>query len=174
MRQRHGEKVKTYARKFHQRCIESDLDKYPEVMIVALLSSLEKKNDVYDLVATRFGSDILKQSMNDMVNYVAVLQLDSIESDKRSREDDAVTTRPNRRPRLSVHGGTSLSRHNSASQRPHQTKYDSNTCIYCHQERKPGHTCEAYRRGITKKGVPSERCTFQKGDMDSKKSISFL
>ncbi|KAI7846645.1 hypothetical protein BDC45DRAFT_582931 [Circinella umbellata] len=94
MRQRHGEKVKTYARKFHQRCIESGLDKYPEVMIVALLSSLEKKNDVYDLVAAKFSSDILKQSMNDMVNYVAGLQLDSTENNKRSREDDAATTRP--------------------------------------------------------------------------------
>ncbi|KAI7847014.1 hypothetical protein BDC45DRAFT_452535, partial [Circinella umbellata] len=146
MRQRHGEKVKTYARKFHQRCIESGLDKYPEVMIVALLSSLEKKNDVYDLVATKFSSDILKQSMNDIVNYVAGLQLDSTENDKRSREDEAATTHPNRRLRLSVHGGTSLSRHNPANQRPHQTKYNPNTCIYCHQERKPGHTCEAYRR----------------------------
>ncbi|KAG2212524.1 hypothetical protein INT45_001775 [Circinella minor] len=146
MRQRHREKVKTYAQKFHQRCIESGLDKYPEVMIVALLSSLEKKNDVYDLVATKFSSDILKQSMNDMVNYVAGLQLDSTENDKRSREDDAITTHPNRRPRLSVHGGTSLSRHNPANQRPRQPRYDPNTCIYCHQERKPGHTCEAYRK----------------------------
>ncbi|KAG2216784.1 hypothetical protein INT45_009671 [Circinella minor] len=146
MRQRHGEKVKTYARKFHQRCIESGLDKYLEVMIMALLSSLEKKNDVYDLVATKFSSDILKQSMNDMVNYVAGLQLDSTENDKRSREDDAITTHPNRRPRLSVHGSTSLSRHNPANQRPRQPRYDPNTCIYCHQERKPGHTCEAYRK----------------------------
>ncbi|KAG2221328.1 hypothetical protein INT45_014012 [Circinella minor] len=146
MRQRHGEKVKTYARKFHQRCIESGLDKYPEVMIVALLSSLEKKNDVYDLVAKKFSSDILKQSMNDIVNYVVGLQLDSTENEKRSREDDASTTHSNRRPRLLVHGDTSLSRHNPVNQRPRQLRYNPNTCIYCHQERKPGHTCEIYRR----------------------------
>ncbi|KAG2216304.1 hypothetical protein INT45_011236 [Circinella minor] len=95
MRQRHGEKVKTYAKTFHQRCIESGLDKYPKVKVVALLSSLEKKNDVYGLVVTKFSSDIWKQSMNDMVNYVAGLQLDSTENEKRSREDDAGTTHPN-------------------------------------------------------------------------------
>ena len=46
MRQRRGEKVASYARKFQTRCIESSLDKYAKIMNVVLLSSLEKKSEV--------------------------------------------------------------------------------------------------------------------------------
>ncbi|KAI9250927.1 hypothetical protein BDA99DRAFT_589244 [Phascolomyces articulosus] len=76
MMQRRDEKIKNYAKRFYQCCIESGLDKYPEVMIVSLLSSLEKKNKVYNLVWTKFGSDVLKQSLNDIVNYLACLHVD--------------------------------------------------------------------------------------------------
>ena len=145
MRQRHGEKMAVYARKFHQRCVESGLDKFPKVMNVAFLSSLANKQDVYALASTKFGNDLLKVSLAEMVSYVASLQLDTSDN-KRPREEES-GSQANRRPRLFARSGTSASIHNPQNQqRSQQRGFDPSTCIYCKGPRQPGHRCEEYHR----------------------------
>lgn len=43
MKQKKGEKIATYVRRFYQRCIEAEFDQFDQVMIVVLLCSLDKK-----------------------------------------------------------------------------------------------------------------------------------
>lgn len=76
MRQQPHEDVATYARRFHQRCIETGLDQSHRPMIVALLSSLRCKQSAYNLVSTRFATGFTQQTLESIVQYIAGLQLD--------------------------------------------------------------------------------------------------
>ncbi|KAG0167032.1 hypothetical protein DFQ28_005671 [Apophysomyces sp. BC1034] len=82
MRQKKGEKTQPYVRRFQQRCIEAGLAEYNVPIIIALLASLEKKNMAYNLVLTKFGSDFVDQSVDDICQYVAGLQLDDTDQNK--------------------------------------------------------------------------------------------
>ena len=123
MRQKRGEKIHTYIRRFQQRCIESGLDQYYVPMIVALLSSLEKKNAAYNLVSAKFGAEFINQTLENMVQYVASLQLDDHDGEKRTR-GDYDDHRLTRRPKLNHHFKTNSS---------NNKKLDD--CHYCNKPR---------------------------------------
>lgn len=103
MRQKPDEDIRTYTKRFVQRSIETGLDKYHVPMIVALLSSLQNKHVIYNLVSTKFGSSFIKQSLETIAHYISGLHVQSNNSmitNKRMHEGSSTHDRsPVKRPR---------------------------------------------------------------------------
>ncbi|KAJ8651910.1 hypothetical protein O0I10_012518 [Lichtheimia ornata] len=104
MKQKKGEKIATYVRRFYQRCIEAEFDQFDQVMIVILLCSLDTKTQAQNLCNVKFGPNYLKtQKLEAIVEYLAGLQLNDSDAEKRPRDDEDVEMQPAKRTSRSIH-----------------------------------------------------------------------
>lgn len=138
MKQKKGEKIATYVRRFYQRCIEAEFDQYDQVMIVVLLCSLDKKTQAQNLCNVKFGPNYLKtQKLEDIVEYLAGLQLHDSDGEKRQRDDEDVDMLPAKR----------LSRptHQEKDKKPF-IKKPIKPCDFCGRPREnSNHRCNEFR-----------------------------
>lgn len=160
MKQQPQEDVGTYARRFHQRCIETGLDKYHMPMIVTLLSSLRCKQAAYNLVSTRFATGFTQQTLESIVQYVAGLQLD--QETRRVHEGQIAYE-----PRMRYEGRQPRESHNRHFRQNYNRPYNRptgtpSTCKYCNQQRLPGHKCNEFRQAHNLPPIPFLPRTQQK------------